>query len=531
MRDEVHKRRARQRDMPFLSTPTQTSYARGGDEMNDASSAVTLAADEANTTPFALDTNFLLGIDTCGFTTSSTITCDLGYECTNVDSHRGCCVAGGLDCASTIHTECLDYTLMPNAAMCGPHTLCCPATKAHCFTYAFTTEDNRGATFTHVQCAESAGFGELYPYPPESITATGNTDAEASSSTLLSIQPVNTNKSTSSHSVSTAAVAGGAIGAILIAALVIAGIVLLIKRRRQCQKHQFDTEGPDKATGAANEDTNLRDGFGVGRQRQRPLSIIPEQASPQTLSPGAEQHATGSPRRPTSFGPNWPLNTRSPNAINPLTSHPTDVEKRLSGHDVHSKAASHEESVPKIPVIKIPTPLPKREVSVSAGGSALQSPRLSYIPVSPIDRAFGLDVEKRLSSVGRQGAHDITNNLASPRPFVTVNTSVPGALIANGEAKERKASIEARNFSSSRRSSRLENEAEPVSPVSPLDDDDETSVQRISLVSAASGPNNHINDKLNEFVSPISPNDGGAADGEVSPLSVSPQESRRGSLD
>ncbi|KAI1261118.1 hypothetical protein F5Y18DRAFT_440894 [Xylariaceae sp. FL1019] len=527
MRDEVHKRRARQRDMPFLSTPTQTSNAGRFDEINDASSAVTLAAEEANTTPFALDAYLLMGIDTCGFTTSSTITCDLGYECTNVDSHRGCCVAGASDCTSTIHTECLDYTLMPNAAMCGPHTLCCPATKAYCFTYAFTTDNNRG---TLVQCAASAGFGELYPYPPESITATGNTDADASSTTVVSIQPVNTNESTSSHSISTAAVAGGAIGAVLIVLLAIAGIVLFIKRRRQRQRHQLDIEGPDKAADGANEDTNLGDRSGIGRQRQRPLSIIPEQASPSPLSPEAEQHSTGSPRRPKSFGSNWPLSTRSPNAINPLSSHPIDMEKRLSGHDVYSKSTSHQEPVPDVPVIKIPTPPPKREVSVSAGGSALQSPRLSYIPVSPIDGVFGPDVEKR-QSIAIPGTHDMRNNIASFRPSMILNTSTPGALAMSGEMKESRTSNGAREISSSRRSSRLDYDAEPVSPVSPLDDDDDISVQRISFISAASDPHSHIRERLNEIVSPVSPDDGGAADGEVSPLSVSPLNSRRGSLD
>ncbi|KAK8139062.1 hypothetical protein PG984_002442 [Apiospora sp. TS-2023a] len=66
--------------------------------------------------------SFALGIDTCGFTSGSTLTCSAGY-CTNIGEHRGCCTGSPADCSASIWTTCRGYTEAAGG-YCGAHTLC-----------------------------------------------------------------------------------------------------------------------------------------------------------------------------------------------------------------------------------------------------------------------------------------------------------------------------------------------------------------------------------------------------------------------
>ncbi|KAI1810546.1 hypothetical protein GGS20DRAFT_589435 [Poronia punctata] len=531
-----------QRNMPFISTPTQTTdrYRPGDHITQKEPPAITAPAREDD------QSSFLLGVNTCGFTTGTTITCEYGYECTNVDDYRGCCAAGSNDCSATIHTSCLDYSLMPNAEMCGPHTLCCPLTKGYCMTYAFSTEDQPGATLTHVKCAVSPGFGELYPYPPELRTTSEdlpNTAADNTTSTLI-IQPVHSGSS-SSGSVSTGAIAGAVVGGIVLIILAAVGGFLIAsrkrrtRRRRQQQQQQQWPEGKERDElrlgSAALGDNNMLAG------RVRPLSTIPENLtpSPDSTSPtdklklqSSSTSGSSSVLRPHSSGPTWPLGPDSPR--NPLGSHPvTEMDKRFSLRETSTEPQNN------VPILGVPSPRPpgtrlapppppplkrkkvpnpstttdpsKSPRPVSKGGSPtsiitglglqMQSPRLSYVPVSPIDGALNVPVPV-------------------PVPVSsTPSSSSLGSVIPYHHPDP----------------------DSPVSPVSPLDDDDDdeedvTPRQRISLVSAASGGGEGQEKQLENLVSPISPGERGSSSlgGHVSPLSdvtVSPPDSRRGSLE
>ncbi|KAI8624675.1 hypothetical protein F5Y19DRAFT_490773 [Xylariaceae sp. FL1651] len=517
--------------------------------------AITATAKEPVTT------QFVLGVDTCGFTTSSTITCDFGYQCTNVDTYRGCCVAGAADCNSTIYTSCLNYENMPNAAMCGPHTLCCPLTRAYCFSYAFTTADRVGVTFTHVRCAESPGFGELYPYPLDWSTTTEDSSTASNTSNILNVEPVDDNSPASSNHISAGAITGAVVGGIIFVLLAISGLFLFFScRRRQREERIQDTSADDSAKGKSKKDTHLGDRVLAGCLR--PLSAIHEQRSPLPVSPSPRDkgHSATTATRPQSFGPNWPLGPGgSMSPANPLALHPiANVEKRLSLHDFSSQPQPHHQTQIRVPILQVPTPPPpgtrlapppppppppkKKPVSprtsmgsspTSASSPALQSPRLTYVPAPPIDAAFGEEVEKRLSGVG---VGVPTKNTTTGNATISLTSPLFAAAMSSLESLDtevvtaRRITIVGSYGNASRRGSSPEDDYEPVSPVSPLDDDDDApGNQRMSLVSAPSAPGN-MDQELDDLVSPVSPHDTGSAEGRVSPVTVSPLESRRGSI-
>ncbi|KAI3319982.1 hypothetical protein HD806DRAFT_524997 [Xylariaceae sp. AK1471] len=540
--------------MPLINNPTKTANVyRAGDNRTEAP-LITPAAKEPDTPPF------ILGVDTCGFTTGSTLTCDFGYQCTNVDSYRGCCVAGAADCSSTIYTSCLNYEVMPNAAMCGPHTLCCPLTKAYCFSYAFSTEEQPGATFTHVQCAESPGFGELYPYPPELQTTTEDSNPASNTSSVITVEPVGGGNSSSSSSISSGAIAGAVIGAVIFVLLAASGIFLFVNRRRRQRGEHVRSR--IMANGAPpsppTEDARLGNRAPAGRLR--PLSTIHERATPSPLSasPGDKRRSASAILRPQSFGPNWPLSLSSSiSHRNPLASHPVvDLEKRPGLHDLLPQQPHPQiHAQNRVPILQVPTPPtlgtrlapppPKWKLKppqtstggspTSANGSALQSPRLSYIPVPPIDAAFGEDVEKGLNSVAapaNTGINSSQTAASSTSPLLAAVTSSLETLNAN-VATNKRLTDNGIFINTSRRSSGFDDDnGEPVSPVSPLDDDgDAPGNQRISLVSAPSALGDTDRGEFIDLVSPISPVDVGNVEGGVSPISVSPLESRRSSFD
>ncbi|KAI1083065.1 hypothetical protein F5B20DRAFT_444712 [Whalleya microplaca] len=539
MRDEPQDNQPRQPDMPFISTPTETVYNH---KASSGSQPSITSADAPATT------DFVLGIDTCGFTTASTITCEYGYECTNIENYRGCCMPGGDDCASTIHTDCVDYMNAPNPAYCGPHTLCCPSTVPFCFTYGFSTSEKLGATFTHVQCQETPGYGEMYPLPPELITTTsaeGETSPSSSSSSLMA-QPTD---ESSSHETPVGAIVGAVIGAVVLIVLAIVAAVLLIRRRH----HRAAIISRRNERARDIDDKLSSDATAKEAGRLRPLSTIHEQASP-IASPVREKRKSGR----HSIGPQY---------LNPLRAHPVGLEGGLSrsatvnlGSSTSSKKSVgtntmarineknssdskgvDKNSDPRVPMLQIPIPRhqgsrlappppPKSKPKSSSGSpqtptgaSALQSPRTSSVPLSPIEVAFGSEGDKRAS---RLSLNPFASNTSSSDLIPGVDragdsassvssaaTTSPAVAAAASRSVGVGADAMARTDGSTSPKS-----AEPVSPIEPIDDEDS---QRLSFISIPSthGEEDH---ERSELVSPISPE---------SPAPVSPLESRRGSLE
>ncbi|KAI1383359.1 uncharacterized protein F4822DRAFT_75198 [Hypoxylon trugodes] len=340
--------------MPLISTATATVRTHAVVRADEESPSMT-SMDVPQTSDFVLSSN------TCGFTTASAITCGLGYECTNVGDFRGCCLSDEDDCSSTIYTTCIDYTAVYDSADCGGHTLCCPERVPHCFTYAFTTDNEPGATLKLVECNPSQGFGELFPYPPE-LTMTPDISSTDSGSPSNPSSPTDTDSSNSS--ISGGAIAGIVVGAVL-GIILIAIVVAFICRSQRKKQHQAPAvrpsispplpikttdSSPDSSPTVEKDQARARavatvEGAGVGagaeagpaktksrrsarRSFLRPLSMIREQPSP---IPGARSNGI-SPVSPTgttrqSYGLNWPLVPSSP-----LASHPVDetLKKRLS---------------------------------------------------------------------------------------------------------------------------------------------------------------------------------------------------------
>ncbi|KAH9908940.1 hypothetical protein F4778DRAFT_205130 [Xylariomycetidae sp. FL2044] len=632
MRDEPKVNQPRQLVMPLISTPSQTSHPHRVD--SGKAPAITAPSVEQNIT------DFILGIDTCGFTSGSTITCSFGYECTNIGNYRGCCLAGAADCTSTIQTTCLDYGVIEDPAQCGSHTLCCPVAKSHCFSYGFLTSDQPGQTFTYVECQPTHGFGEMYPYPPE-LMSTTSAEPMPSSNASLVIEPSDGDDNDNNNNASPVpigAIIGAVVGAIILVCLVALAAFLIIRRRRQQQQRRHipgaiggggGGAGGGMVASLGDDDggTNKghRDGGGEdhipafpnpersrtrrGGGRMRPLSTIHEQhlhhtptttsksksktssnSNPNSTSPLKRKSLTPAIAR-QSLGPDWPL---AANHGNPLGAHPVDIEKRLSGTG--------------IPILKVPAPPPapppsggarlvpppllslaaasslslpssrkssagesamaERGMGVGGGGglgglggpggssstsvAGLQSPRLSYVPVSPIDAAFRDEVDRR---VGRLERDERTGQLAT----TTVARGGLGAEEVSDDDEEgekrgrgsgrgrRRSSIVdfgtpfatpvGTGLGSAAAAAAGRESPEPVSPVSPLEreeeeeEEHESGTQRLSFVSAPSAPGEG-DQELDDLVSPVSPERAGSGlDGRVSPESVSPLESRRGSLD
>ncbi|KAI0532531.1 hypothetical protein GGR58DRAFT_522706 [Xylaria digitata] len=499
--------------MPFLSTPTQTADTYQANDNRPEPPVITAVARQAETS------SFVLGPDTCGFTSGST-----RYECENVDSYRGCCIAGAEDCSAAIYTTCLDYDEMPNAAFCGPRTLCCPLSKAFCATYGFTTEEQPGATFTHIGCAESPVFGELYPYPPELGAMTETSSVEKISSALV-VQPADNTGSSSSRSISPGAIAGAVVGSVIFALLAILGIFFIIKRRRRRQWEQRIHNGSGATSAPCPSTEGVHFGGGASAGGLRPLSTIHEREmpSPGSASSGEKRRSASSPLQPPIFAPNWPLGGPiSPRK--PLSSHPvTDLERRLSRDGFPPQPQPNRYMRTDVPILKTPTPPPfgthlspppplrkPRPALLTGGGSststvdlALQSPRLSYIPTPTIDEAFGGDIRKTLNGVG-DSDHDTLNRNDSTLPLLATAVPWPAAT----------------NTTTGTRSKRFTNHGLYINPnleISRPNNDARS-------VSSLDGTGQR---ELDDIVSPMSPGD---TEPGVSPLTVSPIESQRGSF-
>ncbi|KAI8954802.1 hypothetical protein F4801DRAFT_450542 [Xylaria longipes] len=543
MRNEADERKPQRRVVPFLTTPTQTARIFQTASKRSEPPVTTAVAKEPETS------TFVLGLDTCGFITGSTIICDFGSQCINIDSYRGCCADGGTDCSATIYTDCLDYAEMPNAEMCGPHTLCCALSKAYCATYGFITEEQPGATFTHVQCAETPGFGELYAYPPEQGTTTEDSSIENTSSTLA-VDPVDSTNASSSYSVSSGTIAGAAVGGIIFLLLAILGIFQIInRRRRQTEENTRSRGGTNSAPGSSTENASF--GNRISARRLSSLSMIHEQQthSPLSASPGDRRRSVSSILR-QSFAPNWPLGPMSPRS--PLSSHPViDLEKRFSLCEPSPQPDSNRHTKISMPTLRIPTspppgsrltpppfsksksPLTLSEDSpTSARGWALQSPRLSYVPPPAIDVAFKEENERTLNGVGEPGpnALDKTETSSSVAPLLMAAASSPevaDTTVPTNNKTLNKHGLYINTGNAGRRGSSPD-DREPVSPLSPLNQNNGTrGDQHLSFMSAPSISHDRSRGEAGGPVSPISLDD---AEGRVSPITVSPLESRRGSF-
>ncbi|KAI1414813.1 hypothetical protein F5Y13DRAFT_197342 [Hypoxylon sp. FL1857] len=518
-KDDQHE--PRQPAMPYISIPTETVRIHEGLPIEQTPSATTAS-------PIGTS-GFLLGIDTCGFTTSSTITCDFGYECTDVGTHRGCCLPGDYDCISTIYTDCIDYGNAPDAGACGSHTLCCSDTKPYCFTYAFSTDKDPGATFTYVECNPTNGFGEMYPFPPELMTMTSATDTSSSTTSGLPTP------SPTSSNYSTGGIIGGVVGGVGFILIVVVIVVLSIRyrnHRRQAAIKAAGISAPIQtphsstdispttekeqaravaaATAAAKNDRVNRRSF------LRPLSLIREHPIPITITPAPDADSPSSPARykhksaaaapaRQTFGPNWPLGPEP--GSNPLGAHPIDAQlkKRLSDSRLVARgmALTTNERPPRVPRLYLPPPGTRRPPHSSGGTptsaeAALQSPRLDWVPVSPIlGVAFG-DVNGDGSSVSR-----VIDGLGQDGDSAGATTVVG-------------------------------TEATDTEPVSPMESEEEEEgegergvgedMQRLSCLSAPSGYS--VGDDL---VSPLSPREQ-ENEGEGEDATVSPLDSRRGSV-
>ncbi|KAI1113592.1 hypothetical protein F5Y14DRAFT_462252 [Nemania sp. NC0429] len=420
--------------MPFIMMPTQTADIHDVESSSSEWPAITSGASQS-----AIP-QFILGTDTCGFTTGSTLTCDVGYECVNVDSYRGCCVAGAPDCSATIYTSCLDFEEMPSAAMCGPQTLCCPFSKAYCATYGFATENPPGATLTHIRCAETPSFDQLYPFPPDLSTTTESLSTETD---ILTIAPVESiapspplpppqpplsssppSSSSSSDSVSTGTIAGAVVGGAVFAILAILAVFLLIRRRRKRREgHTRNGSGAGKPEAPSTGEA------GYGNSVASPFAVGVQAISPRTpTSPRGKRLSVSSILiRRQSLVENWPFPIGVPmSPRNPLSSHPVrPLEKRHSLDEVSLRPESTNSTEVDVPILEIPSPPllrtglappppPPESKSLGASdqsntkarsGSVVQSPRLSSIPPPALDTANGNDFIKRTSSGGEPGDH------------------------------------------------------------------------------------------------------------------------------
>lgn len=227
-----------------------------------------------------------------------------------------------------------------------------------------------------------------------------------------------------------------------------------------------------------------------------------------------------------------------------------DLEKRLSGPRASTGDSSSipQIQVPPPPGSKLvpppPPPPPKSSssqpdtpTSISAG---LQSPRLSYIPVSPIDAALFRDnTDRRFNGGGGEGGGaggDAAAAAAAAASGLGIGVAVARSVSsrsARSVKNNNKSSNDRRISTSNHQKQQEKQEQEPVSPIDD-DDDDEDSMEedadskRLSFVSAPS-----VIDGDPDLVSPLSQEFNhrhGSEEIPVSPVSVSPAESRRGSV-
>ncbi|KAK6067363.1 hypothetical protein SCUP515_10221 [Seiridium cupressi] len=361
-----------------------------------------------------------------------------------------------------------------------------------------------GSTYTNVACGTTQVFGQLYHFPPELIPTASATQTDNSTSSTFGAVG---DEDTTAKPMSIGAIVGAIVGAIILVILLIVATVL-IARRKRLQAH---LNASAAAVAASKNVSTNPDALPVmpeaERRRRLRLSTIPEVMSPTSpvAKSGSGMQRGKSTRR--SYGPEWPLGSADPLESHPVPPPPlpstqsTPIpEQRLSETRTIPTL-----SLPNIPAGRQPTAIPpplkspgssSLKVSPTAPDSVRvmsKGPRLSYHPISPIYAAFNDEVETRI-----------------------------GHLDGAGPSKESPRGHE-------------------VDEVSPIEDDGRTIDHRLSLISAPSlrgdrgGP-------FDEIVSPIHPqndeaNEKGDEDqlmhesGDVSPITVSPVESRINSLD
>lgn len=375
-----------------------------------------------------------------------------------------------------------------------------PLTKAYCATYGYSTDEQPGATFTHIECAETPGFGEMYPYPPELSTVSQVSCTENVSSTLA-VEPIggtppsinSSSSSSSAASLHKGAIIGATLGSVAFGAFLILGVFLFSRRRRR-RREELRIQNTIKASISPPSTGTVLADDKASTLHTRPLSTIHEQkaSSPSSVSAANKRTPTPTAPRPHSYGQNWPLGAEAPpiSPRNPLSSHPVVFSHEKCPTRSQS-ARSHSSRYAKnvVPKLRMPTPpsttttlspapLKKPEGRGSLAGAiglALQSPRTSYIPPPTIDTTFEEEVSRTLGSInGREpNLLHLPSSAASAPPTTTSVNSTTGAGALEGKSHK------------------------------------------------------SVHDPDDGLVSPISPTD---VDGSGSPMAVSPLESRRGSF-
>ena len=450
-------------------------------------------------------------------------------------------------------------------------------------THYFTTHAAPGETFTNVGCGTSAMYGQMYPFPPELMPTTS---AETSpSATELTVSPVNSTPGDSDGKTPSAsptgAIVGAIVGGVTLVALAVLAFALLAKRRRRQQRENQQQQQPPitKDLISAPSPTAPEKSGGGGLRTRLRLSTIHEQPASPVLS------RYKSARR--SYGPDWPLGS-----ADPLESHPVlplvtpastvpadsavDLERRLSEPRVGGGGTNQvpvpvpvpQLQIPAVPATRLaPAPPPKSPIGASPsqlpqqqqlqeqlqkpppspkGGLLLQSPRLSFAPpASPIDAAFNAEVDQRVRGIDGAGA-------------AAASAFTPAAVTDNSHSNRNSTANNNPRRDSSNSNNNIRVSTKPPPPlrnstyqdagaVSPIEDSPVAeNPQRLSLVSAPSHRNSRFIEAADDLVSPVSPEDdeddedglggarkggGGGASGRVSPATVSPMESRRGSLE
>ncbi|KAF3012585.1 Wiskott-Aldrich syndrome protein 1 [Neopestalotiopsis sp. 37M] len=471
--------------------------------------------------------DFIMGPDTCGFTSGTTITCTNPSDyCQNIGNYRGCCEGAIDQCSATVYTTCQEG--LDNAYQA--HVLYCTGGSPACMTHYFTTDDSPGSTYTNVACGTSDVFGQLYPYPPELMPTTSAAAHPRNTTTPSS----SGNDASDKSSVSTGAIVGAIVGAIILVILLIISTVL-IARRKKLQAHLNTSAAAAAMGGGGNRKGSLMsdknnnpdalpampmsssggssDAAEAERRRRLRLSTIPEALSPTSPTAAASSRRASailgsrfnrkSARR--SYGPDWPLGSADPLESHPMppppppppsTQQTPDPEKRM-GDDEQSQttAARGPPSSPpplqgqaprSIPTLNLPT-------TQSPPGGAASVPQLEVEPVSPVDD----DTQSvHISPITPDSTRVM---LTSPR--LSYHPVSPMDAAFNDEVERRVSRLEGAGPAADR----------SEEPVSPIDDDDDYNGgahpldNRLSLISVPTRREGAVN--LDEIVSPVSPDD------------------------